>query len=252
MEGWVKLWRISLESIVFQNANLWKVWSYCLIRANHKEAKVNFNGTEIVLQPGEFITGRFAGSQDCHMSPSTYLLQLNKLKKLQNIDTKSDNKKTVITIINWAYYQGNGIKPNTKSDNKKTTKCHQNDTDKNNKNEKKYNENSIEFYLSNLLFELIKKRDEKIKEPDFNKWANHINKIIRLDNRTPDEIKSVIIWTQQNDFWQNNILSTDKLRKQFEQLFLQMNKGSSQSTNYNSNGNEDSFTQRLLKENIEE
>ena len=48
--------------------------------------------------------------------------------------------------------------------------------------------------------------------------------MIRLDNRQPNEIKAVIEWSQEDDFWQDNILSTTKLRKHFDQLSMKMGK----------------------------
>ena len=82
--------------------------------------------------------------------------------------------------------------------------------------------NSFEIRTSRLLFGLIRQRDPKIREPDFKKWADHINRLIRIDQRTEDEIEKVVQWCQADPFWQNNILSTEKLRKQFSQLFMKM------------------------------
>lgn len=103
--SYVKLYRKSLESTVFQNANLWQVWSYCMMRANHKTTSVLFEGKEIILQPGQFICGRYEGSKACKMKPSTFRNQIDKLKQLKTLDTKSDNKKSIITIVNWSRYQ---------------------------------------------------------------------------------------------------------------------------------------------------
>jgi DNA replication protein DnaD len=104
--SYVKLYRKSLDSTVFQNANLWQVWSYCMMRANHKTTSVLFEGKEIILQPGQFISGRYEGSKACKMKPSTFRNQIDKLKQLKTLDTKSDNKKSIITIVNWGRYQG--------------------------------------------------------------------------------------------------------------------------------------------------
>ncbi len=82
--------------------------------------------------------------------------------------------------------------------------------------------NSNEFRLSSLLLRKIKERDEKHKEPNLHEWSKHIDKLHRIDKREFSEIELVILWSQENSFWQNNILSTDKLRKKFEQLYLQM------------------------------
>ena len=49
------------------------------------------------------------------------------------------------------------------------------------------------------------------KERD-KKWIDTIDKLIRLDNKSPEEIRAVISWTRNDDFWSNNFLSLTKLR----------------------------------------
>lgn len=88
--------------------------------------------------------------------------------------------------------------------------------------EKTYDPNSIEFGLSVSLFNLILQYDHKTKKPDFNKWAIHIDRLIRLDKRTPQEIEAVIHWCQRDTFWHSNILSTAKLREKFPELKRKM------------------------------
>ncbi len=83
-----------------------------------------------------------------------------------------------------------------------------------------YSQNSNEFRLSSLLIERIIKRKPDFKKPNLQSWAGHIDKMIRLDNRKPARIREIIQWCQSDDFWQNNILSTAKLRKQFDKLEL--------------------------------
>lgn len=78
--------------------------------------------------------------------------------------------------------------------------------------------------LSQLLFDLILKRRPNFKKPNLTTWAKSIDLMIRVDKRNPDEIEKVIKWCQADEFWQNNILSTAKLRKQFDQLALKANK----------------------------
>lgn len=85
-----------------------------------------------------------------------------------------------------------------------------------------YSRESIEYRLSELLFSLIRERDEKYRQPNLQSWSSEIEKLIRIDKRTPEEIESVIKWCQKDLFWQNNILSTKKLREKFSQLKLKM------------------------------
>lgn len=74
--------------------------------------------------------------------------------------------------------------------------------------------------LSALLLQRILDRKPDFKKPNLQSWAGHVDKMIRLDNRKPERIREIIQWCQSDDFWQNNILSTAKLRKQFDKLEL--------------------------------
>jgi hypothetical protein len=46
--------------------------------------------------------------------------------------------------------------------------------------------------------------------------------MIRRDNRKPERVETVIRWCQCDSFWKSNILSTSKLRKQFDALEVKM------------------------------
>ena len=78
--------------------------------------------------------------------------------------------------------------------------------------------------ISNLLLTEILTRRNSFKKPNLKTWAKQIDLMIRLDERDPEEIKKIISWCQKDDFWQDNILSTSKLRTQFDQLALKMSK----------------------------
>lgn len=87
---------------------------------------------------------------------------------------------------------------------------------------KNYTSDSIEFGLSEYLFSLIKARSAGHKEPNFQTWAKHVDQMIRIDNRDPDKIRTVIDWCQSHRFWRDVILSTDTLREKYDRLVLQM------------------------------
>jgi len=82
--------------------------------------------------------------------------------------------------------------------------------------------NSNEFRLAELLLNLILERKSDFKKPNLQTWVIHIERMIRLDKRTPDRIEAVMRWCQRDSFWQANILSTAKLREKFDQLELKM------------------------------
>lgn len=53
-------------------------------------------------------------------------------------------------------------------------------------------------------------------------WAREFGKMHELDARPWHELSDVLSWSQSDDFWQANILSAGKFRKQYEQLRAQM------------------------------
>jgi hypothetical protein len=127
-----------------------------------------------------------------------------------------------ITVLNYSIYQD--LDNYTRADTGADTCSELGQYNKKGKRKvkKKYTSDSIEIGLSKLLLDLILTRNPEFKKPDLQKWALHIGRAIRLDNRTPDGLKIVIEWCQSHSFWQNRILSTEKLRIQFDQLFMQM------------------------------
>jgi len=90
--------------------------------------------------------------------------------------------------------------------------------------ENHFSPTSIEYELSKRLLDHIKHRHPEFKEPILQNWAKEINLMIRYDKRPCEQIRHVIDWCQDNEFWQNNILSVKKLRKQYDQLILKMGK----------------------------
>ena len=80
------------------------------------------------------------------------------------------------------------------------------------------------FELVDLLIKKILHNDPKAKVPKTEKgreaWANDFRLLIEKDGRSSEEVREIIIWCQEDPFWRSNILSADKLRKQFTQLIL--------------------------------
>lgn len=89
---------------------------------------------------------------------------------------------------------------------------------------------SKENELASLLLKKITERKPDFKKPNIRKWSEHIDAMIRIDRRKPELIEKVIVWCQADcgdggkwKGWQNNILSTAKLREKFDKLELAMN-----------------------------
>lgn len=224
--GYIKLWRKSLDAGWIRNHKLWAFWSYCLLKASYKEYDA-IVGLQIVhLLPGQFIFGRKRASMETGLTEREIRTIVEFLRKAGNLTIKTTNRFSIITIINWPTYQGDDLENDQPNDQLPTSKRpHTNIKEAENKT---FSSDSVEVRLSELLFEKILSRNPNHKKPNIRTWAKVIDFMIRIDLRAPEEIRAVIEWCQADTFWQNNILSTAKLRSQFDQLRLKMNAGRKQ------------------------
>lgn len=149
--GWIKLHRCLKDKAIFDNEKLLKVFIWCLLKATHRPHEQLVGRQKVLLQPGQFITGRNKAAAELNMAPSTAWDYLKLLEANNTINIKSNNKFSIITIVNWMLYQmDNEIsdnKSNNKPDNKSTANQQQIDTNKNEKNNKN---NTVCMYSENL------------------------------------------------------------------------------------------------------
>jgi predicted phage replisome organizer len=95
--------------------------------------------------------------------------------------------------------------------------------DKDKEKENKYS--SSQMLLAERLRDLILSNNPNANTPKkMDSWANIIRLMVERDNRAEETIRQVIEWCQKDTFWMSNILSASKLRKQFDALFMQMNR----------------------------
>lgn len=73
--------------------------------------------------------------------------------------------------------------------------------------------------LAHLLADLIEANGSKRPNVTWT-WVQDIERLIRIDERTPRQVENMIRWCQADDFWRGNILSARKLRAKYDQLRL--------------------------------
>jgi DNA replication protein DnaD len=162
MQGWVKLHRKILDSDVFKNASPQraKILITLMLLANHKGATLEIDGKEITLEAGQFISSvnkivEKAGRGITKGAVREALKALEKAKFLTKKATRSTTRLTtkgytLITICNYASYQGLDEVANT-----------HNNTLSNNKQEVKEIKNTNKGYKEPLSFLF---RDEMLKQ----------------------------------------------------------------------------------------
>ena len=122
--GWVKLHRKILDNPISRKPAWFSVWVTLLLLANHDdEHTFIWNGRQIELKEGQFITGRKTLSEQTGVPETTIERILDYLESSGQIGQQKNTKNRLITILNWETYQ--------KVDNKRTTNGQQTDTFKN-------------------------------------------------------------------------------------------------------------------------
>lgn len=170
--GWIKLHRKLLESLVANRPSWLSLWVTLLLKANHEPKKFMWNGNIILIKEGQMITGRKELSQQTGIPETTIEDILQFLEKQHQIRQQKTTKYRLITIVNWVKHQSS----DTKSVNKATTKRQQSDTNKNDKKYKNDKKDSI-TEQSSVPWVLEEKLQEMESKP--NSYLDIIASFIR-------------------------------------------------------------------------
>lgn len=249
-DGWIKLHRKIRDNAIFNDPYLFRLWIICLTEATYKKREQVVGRQMVQLEPGQFVTGRFQMEQlfnrglsrEQQKSGISIWRWLINLKNAGFIDIKSNNKYSVITIENWAFYQQDVAideqQNEQRMNNKRSTNEQQMNTNKKEKKVKNkdnrpkrekrvYDESSEAYILAKYLRDRILRWKPNAKVPDESpvalaSWADEMRKMMELDKRDKRDISLVIKWATEDSFWQANILSASTLRKQYDKLEGQM------------------------------
>jgi len=110
-QGWIKLHRQLLDSLVFANQTALKIWIWCLLKASRKERfiplKIGKGNITIKIFPGQFIFGRHAAEAELNIDGSTIYRWIKKFESDEfcMISVEANNQYSVISICNWVNYQ---------------------------------------------------------------------------------------------------------------------------------------------------
>ena len=179
-QGWIKLYRKIQTSFVWTNSDQLKLWLLILMKANHSQNKFLFNGKEITVSSGEFVTGVDTlafefnkGVKSVNRVAGRSLWRwVHKFEKAEMLSIKSTTQYSVISVSNWGEYQDT-VKQ-VSSDGQATVK--RLSTNKNDKNE----END--------------KKKDKSKEPavDYKKIVDYLNSETGHKYHTTDKTRGMI------------------------------------------------------------
>ena len=101
MKGYIKLHRKILDNGVFADAELLKVFVWCILKANATPNIVFGRKVDV----GQFITGRVSAAEELRLKPSTVYKRMQVLKKQGYISIDSNTKNSLITVLKYKSYQ---------------------------------------------------------------------------------------------------------------------------------------------------
>jgi hypothetical protein len=222
-DGFVKLRRGEATWELLEDRNAFVLLTVIALRARRADG---FNRHS--LHAGQALIGDYKAYG---LSEREYRSAKDRLERYGLARFKPTNRGTIATLSDRKIYDINETRARQTDDDLATDKRRADDeqattnkNEKNGKNEKKSscNPGAPGLRLSELLLELIVQRKPDLRRPNLDRWARDMDRLIRLDGRTPERIEAVIRFCQRDPFWQNNILSAATLRRQFDRLELLM------------------------------
>jgi len=183
--GFFRVFRSLLKKGWYKKSDYVHLWIHILSKATHKKIEFFFNGENIKLNPGQFITGRKQLSEETGINESKIERILNFFEKNEHqIEQQKTNRNRLISILNWEQYQNIEQQNEQPVNNKRTTNTYNNKkNNKNNNNNKEYTypyfETFKDFALENQPNTDIHKLELKFKSWQADNWHDGNGKKIK-------------------------------------------------------------------------
>ena len=158
-------------------------------------------------------------------SPNTYRLRYTPQKVSENdsesdsvFDSESDSVSSSVSVPKTVSHINKKIKDNSLVPAEAGTK----------KPKQVFEHDSLSYRAARWLADQIEERLPNCtphSEAILQSWAADFDKCHRLDGHSWEDIDKVLQFSQVDSFWQSNILSGGKFRKQYTQLLAKMGGG---------------------------
>lgn len=191
--GYVKLHRKLREWEWYQDANTYRLFLHLLMGANHKDG--DWQGRTI--KRGQLVTGRKMLSVELKMSERSIRTAFEHLLKTQEVTIKTTNRFSLVTLVNYDYYQSDKTKTTSQSANKRPANDQLTTTNKNVKNDNNEKKRDINTCANAQFDDFWKaypiKRDKKKAKTA---WMRK-----KLNGKSEDIVKDVINRISNDPQW---------------------------------------------------
>lgn len=258
-DGWITLHRKVKGHWLYEKPfSRFHAWIDILLSVNHAPHKIAFDGGFLTVERGQMVTSLNKLAERWGWERNAVRRFLTLLQSDAMAQISCDSRKTVVTVLKWDFYQRESENLRQSRDSLATvTRTNNNVNNVNNntllsqvdeppknidetmprsprgereKNLKKSISKdsdaykAAEYMATKILrhtpgFPQLKNNK---REATLQRWAEDIDKLLRLDKPDFNEFKQVLQYSQTDDFWKRNILSGKKLREQYGTLLVRM------------------------------
>lgn len=168
--GWIKLYRSLTDNAFYFSEPFTRTmaWVDLLLMANHKPKIIYIRGNKVEIGVGQTALSAQTLAKRWRWSRGKVFRFLNELEMMQQIELQKNNVTTLISIVNYVKYQDNDTADETAKSTPDETADDtadglQTDTNKNDKNDKNININTLS---------LTRTREEKIGFEVYGEFQN--------------------------------------------------------------------------------
>lgn len=195
--GYIAIYRKLKDWEWYKNSVVKDVFIDCLLSANHKDGKWQGH----CIKRGQFISsvGNIANSTG--FSIQNVRTAIKSLKSTNELTSKSTNKYTVFTVLNYDLYQGANKQTNKQLTNKQQTTNKQLTTNNNDNNEKNVN-NDKNIYAENVKM-TQDEYDKLVEQYGLAKTDDWIDRVNLYKGSTGKKYKSdymtILSWIRKDE-----------------------------------------------------
>lgn len=141
INGWVKIHRSLRDWEWYDDSKMVHLFIHLILSANHADGRWR----DVKLRRGQLVVGRNKLASSTGISEQSIRSRLDKLKSTGEIIIEPTNRFSVITIVNYDYYQGEDKSSTSESASTKPAIIQPLTTNKKNKNENKDKTNDYDI-----------------------------------------------------------------------------------------------------------
>jgi DNA-binding transcriptional regulator GbsR (MarR family) len=197
VDGWVKLHRSIKDNWVWKDKPFSKgqAWLDILMECNHKPGKVNIGLNVIPIERGQKLWSIKDMADRWGWSRKKVSSFLDVLEVDNMLRQKRTSKYTLLTIVNYDFYQSKDDEEEHQKNIKRTSREHHGNTNKNDKNDKNIYKD-IYSGIADLYNSICKSYPRLTKLSDARKKAIKA----RLNTYTVEDFKKLFTMAEESDF----------------------------------------------------